>query len=53
MTKKPVIANAQGSFEKELEIFRTEEEVAQQYFFAYLSVRNLARQKRRCSQDDE
>jgi hypothetical protein len=42
MTQKPVIANAQGNFEKELEIFRTEEEVAQQYFFAYLSVRNLA-----------
>jgi hypothetical protein len=30
------------SFERELEIFRTEEEVAQQYFFAYLSVRGLA-----------
>jgi hypothetical protein len=25
-------------FEEELEVFRTEEEVAQQYFFAYLSV---------------
>jgi hypothetical protein len=33
---------AQTDFEKELEIFRTEEEVAQQYFFAYLSVRSLA-----------
>jgi hypothetical protein len=33
---------AQTEFEKELEIFRTEEEVAQQYFFAYLSVRGLA-----------
>lgn len=29
-------------FEEELEVFRTEEEVAQQYFFAYLSVRSLA-----------
>jgi len=29
-------------FEKELEIFRTEEETAQQYFFSYLSIRNLA-----------
>jgi AbiU2 len=26
----------------ELEIFRTEEETAQQYFFAYLSVRSMA-----------
>jgi hypothetical protein len=32
----------QTDFEKELEIFRIEEEVAQQYFFAYLSVRSLA-----------
>jgi AbiU2 len=31
-----------GSFENELEVFRTEEETAQQYFFAYLSVRSLA-----------
>jgi hypothetical protein len=30
------------AFEEELEAFRTEEEVAQQYFFAYLSVRTLA-----------
>jgi hypothetical protein len=29
-------------FEAELEVFRTEEETAQQYFFAYLSVRSLA-----------
>lgn len=29
-------------FERELEIFRTEEETAQQYFFSYLSVRSLA-----------
>ncbi len=29
-------------FERELEIFRTEEEAAQQAFFAYLSVRSLA-----------
>lgn len=29
-------------FEEELEVFRTEEEAAQQYFFAYLSVKNLA-----------
>jgi hypothetical protein len=29
-------------FEDELEVFRTEEETAQQYFFAYLSVRSLA-----------
>jgi hypothetical protein len=35
-------AITQTPFEEELEIFRTEEEVAQQYFFAYLSVRNLA-----------
>jgi hypothetical protein len=28
--------------EKELEIFRTEEETAQQYFFSYLSIRDLA-----------
>jgi hypothetical protein len=33
---------AQTEFEKELEIFRTEEETAQQYFFSYLSVRSLA-----------
>jgi hypothetical protein len=33
---------AKTNFERELEIFRTEEETAQQYFFAYLSVRNLA-----------
>jgi hypothetical protein len=33
---------AQTDFERELEIFRTEEEAAQQYFFAYLSVRSLA-----------
>jgi AbiU2 len=29
-------------FEQELEVFRTEEEAAQQFFFAYLSVKNLA-----------
>jgi hypothetical protein len=29
-------------FERELEIFRTEEETAQQYFFSYLSIRSLA-----------
>src|SRR5271168_5073785 len=34
---------AQGTdFEEELEVFRTEEETAQQYFCAYLSVRSLA-----------
>jgi len=32
----------QTQFETELEIFRTEEETAQQYFFCYLSVRSLA-----------
>jgi hypothetical protein len=32
----------QTQFEIELEIFRTEEETAQQYFFCYLSVRSLA-----------
>ncbi len=32
----------QTQFETELEIFRTEEETAQQYFFSYLSVRSLA-----------
>jgi AbiU2 len=32
----------QTKFERELEIFRTEEETAQQYFFSYLSVRSLA-----------
>ena len=32
----------QTEFEKELEIFRTEEETAQQYFFSYLSIRDLA-----------
>ncbi|MGC0391118.1 hypothetical protein [Bradyrhizobium sp. USDA 241] len=31
-----------NSFEEELEVFRTEEETAQQHFFAYLSVRTLA-----------
>ena len=31
-----------ASFEDELEVFRTEEETAQQYFFAYLSVLSLA-----------
>lgn len=30
------------AFEDELEVFRTEEETAQQFFFAYLSVRTLA-----------
>jgi hypothetical protein len=30
------------AFETELEVFRTEEETAQQYFFCYLSVRSLA-----------
>jgi hypothetical protein len=29
-------------FEEELEVYRTEEEAAQQHFFAYLSVRTLA-----------
>jgi hypothetical protein len=29
------------AFEDELEIFRTEEEAAQQYFIAYLSVQTL------------
>jgi hypothetical protein len=33
---------AETKFEEELEIFRTEEETAQQYFFSYLSVRSLA-----------
>jgi hypothetical protein len=32
-------------FERELEVFRTEEETAQQYFFCYLSVRSLAAKK--------
>jgi AbiU2 len=32
----------QTAFEEELEVFRTEEETAQQYFFCYLSVRTLA-----------
>jgi hypothetical protein len=32
----------QTEFENELEIFRTEEETAQQYFFSYLSIRDLA-----------
>jgi hypothetical protein len=32
----------EAGFERELEIFRTEEETAQQYFFCYLSVRSLA-----------
>jgi hypothetical protein len=31
-----------AAFVDELELFRTEEEVAQQYFFCYLSVRTLA-----------
>jgi hypothetical protein len=31
-----------AAFVDELELFRTEEEVAQQYFFCYLSVRSLA-----------
>jgi hypothetical protein len=31
-----------SEFLRELEIFRTEEESAQQFFFAYLSVRALA-----------
>lgn len=30
------------AFEDELEVFRTEEEAAQQFFFDYLSVRTLA-----------
>jgi hypothetical protein len=33
---------ATAKFEVELEIFRTEEETAQQYFFSYLSIRSLA-----------
>lgn len=33
---------ANTKFEAELEIFRTEEETAQQYFFSYLSIRSLA-----------
>jgi AbiU2 len=33
----------QTQFETELEIFRTEEETAQQYFFCYLAVRSLAK----------
>src|SRR5258707_182993 len=43
----PVVAwDSEGepmaAFVDELELFRTEEEVAQQYFFCYLSVRTLA-----------
>src|SRR5215469_8922436 len=39
---KGMRAPAPITVEGELEIFRTEEEVAQQYFFSYLSVRSLA-----------
>jgi AbiU2 len=41
-----MIVSAQTEFEKELEIFRTEEETAQQYFFSYLSIRDLAANNR-------
>jgi AbiU2 len=41
MVKTLAISVAQADFENELEIFRTEEQIAQQYFFAYLSVRSL------------
>jgi hypothetical protein len=37
-----VTITSQAAFEQELEIFRKEEEAAQQQFFAYLSVRELA-----------
>jgi hypothetical protein len=37
-----VTTTAEAAFEQELEIFRKEEETAQQHFFAYLSVRELA-----------
>jgi hypothetical protein len=37
-----VTITAQAAFEQELEIFRKEEETAQQHFFAYLAVRELA-----------
>jgi AbiU2 len=37
-----VTKTAEAAFEQELEIFRTEEETAQQHFFAYLSVREFA-----------
>jgi HEPN superfamily AbiU2-like protein len=40
--KQGCITVEQTEFEKELEIFRTEEETAQQYFFSYLSIRDLA-----------
>ena len=33
---------AEAAFEQELEVFRKEEEISQQQFFAYLSVRELA-----------
>ena len=35
-----VTITAEAAFEQELEIFRKEEETAQQHFFAYLSVRD-------------
>lgn len=37
-----VTITVEAAFEQELEIFRKEEETAQQHFFAYLSVRELA-----------
>lgn len=37
-----VTIRAEAAFEQELEIFRKEEETAQQHFFAYLSVREFA-----------
>jgi hypothetical protein len=37
-----VMSTQVTDFEEELEVFRTEEEAAQQYFFAYLSVKSLA-----------
>ena len=44
--QRRMIVLAQTEFEKQLEIFRTEEETAQQYFFSYLSIRDLAAKNR-------
>jgi len=37
-----VTTTAEAAFGRELEIFRKEEETAQQHFFAYLSLREFA-----------
>jgi hypothetical protein len=44
---------AEAAFEQELEIFRKEEETAQQHFFAYLSVREHAASDIEGSQGNE